>query len=65
MSDIAARRLVRHGYTNLWNLEGGMVAWRQRGYPRCPRRRNSPDGAAASPQDSDRIFPLTSIPGPG
>mgnify|MGYP001561100981 FL=1 len=33
MSDIAARTLVRHGYTNLWNLEGGMVAWRQRGYP--------------------------------
>ena len=33
MSDIAARTLVRLGYTNLWNLEGGMIAWRQRGYP--------------------------------
>ncbi len=33
MSEIAARRLVLYGYTNLWNLEGEMVAWRQRGYP--------------------------------
>lgn len=32
MSDIAARTLVRLGYTNLWNLEGGMIVWRQRGY---------------------------------
>lgn len=34
MSDIAARTLVRLGYTNLWNLEGGMIVWRQRGYSR-------------------------------
>jgi rhodanese-related sulfurtransferase len=33
MSDIAARTLVRLGYTNLWHLKGGMVAWRQQGYP--------------------------------
>ena len=33
MSDIAARTLVRLGYTNIWNLDGGMIDWRQRGYP--------------------------------
>jgi rhodanese-related sulfurtransferase len=31
MSDIAARELVKRGYTNIWNLEGGMVAWEQAG----------------------------------
>jgi rhodanese-related sulfurtransferase len=33
MSDIAVRTLVRLGYTNLWHLKGGMVAWRLQGYP--------------------------------
>lgn len=33
MSTIAARTLIRLGYTNVWNLVGGMVDWRQRGYP--------------------------------
>jgi rhodanese-related sulfurtransferase len=33
MSDIAARTLVRLGYTNLWHLQGGMIEWRQQGYP--------------------------------
>lgn len=33
MSDIAARALVRLGYTNIWHLKGGMVDWRQQGYP--------------------------------
>jgi rhodanese-related sulfurtransferase len=32
MSAIAAESLVKLGYTNLWNLEGGMVAWEQAGY---------------------------------
>jgi len=32
MSDIAARTLVKLGYTNLWNLDGGMEAWQQAGY---------------------------------
>jgi rhodanese-related sulfurtransferase len=31
MSDIAARELVKLGYTNIWNLDGGMVAWEQAG----------------------------------
>jgi rhodanese-related sulfurtransferase len=33
MSTIAAETLVRLGYTNVWNLKGGMADWRQRGYP--------------------------------
>jgi rhodanese-related sulfurtransferase len=31
MSDIAARELVASGYTNVWNLDGGMVAWEAAG----------------------------------
>ena len=31
MSRIAAEKLVALGYTNLWNLDGGMVAWEQAG----------------------------------
>jgi len=33
MSRIAAETLVGLGYTNIWNLDGGMVAWEQAGYP--------------------------------
>ena len=33
MSDIAARALVTRGYTNIWNLDGGMVAWEAAGLP--------------------------------
>lgn len=32
MSQIAAEKLVSLGYTNIWNLEGGMVDWEQAGY---------------------------------
>lgn len=32
MSDIAARALVRAGYTNVWDLGGGMTAWQNAGY---------------------------------
>ena len=32
MSAIAARTLVRLGYTDVWNLDGGMIAWQQAGY---------------------------------
>ena len=28
---IAAETLVGLGYTNIWNLSGGMVAWEQAG----------------------------------
>jgi rhodanese-related sulfurtransferase len=31
MSTIAAKELVKLGYTNIWNLDGGMVAWEQAG----------------------------------
>ena len=32
MSEITAKELVSLGYTNIWNLVGGMVAWEQAGY---------------------------------
>jgi rhodanese-related sulfurtransferase len=39
MSATAARALVKRGYTDVWNLEGGMIAWEQAGYPLLHRRR--------------------------
>jgi phage shock protein E len=33
MSDIAARQLAAAGYTNLYNLAGGMIAWQGAGLP--------------------------------
>lgn len=32
MSAIAAKELVKLGYTQVWDLEGGMAAWQQAGY---------------------------------
>jgi len=32
MSQMAAEELVSLGYTNIWNLDGGMSAWEQTGY---------------------------------
>jgi rhodanese-related sulfurtransferase len=32
MSEIAAKELVSLGYTNIWNLDGGMAEWEQAGY---------------------------------
>ena len=33
MSAIAAESLVRLGYTDIWDLEGGMLAWEAAGFP--------------------------------
>ena len=32
MSEMAAEELVSMGYTNVWNLKGGMVDWKQTGF---------------------------------
>lgn len=32
MSQIAAEKLVSLGYTNVWNLKGGMIDWEQAGF---------------------------------
>jgi rhodanese-related sulfurtransferase len=29
----AARTLIELGYTDVWNLDGGMIAWQQAGLP--------------------------------
>jgi rhodanese-related sulfurtransferase len=33
MSQIAAEKLISLGYTNIWNLKGGMMDWEQAAYP--------------------------------
>jgi rhodanese-related sulfurtransferase len=33
MSAMAAETLVRLGYTNVWNVEGGMIVWETLGLP--------------------------------
>jgi rhodanese-related sulfurtransferase len=32
MSQIAAEELVSFGYTNVWNLKGGMIGWKEAGF---------------------------------
>ena len=32
-SEIAARKLEKAGYANVWEYEGGTSAWREAGYP--------------------------------
>ena len=36
MSEIAARELVRQGFTHVFNLAGGMIEWESAGLP--PKR---------------------------
>jgi rhodanese-related sulfurtransferase len=33
MSAKSARTLVELGYTDVWNLDGGMIGWKKAGYP--------------------------------
>ena len=39
MSRIAAEKLVQLGYSNVWNLEGGVAAWQEAGWPVLQRAR--------------------------
>ena len=32
MSSIVAKELVQAGYTHVWNLDGGMIAWEKAGF---------------------------------
>lgn len=32
MSEIAAENLIKLGYTNIWNLDGGMLQWERAGF---------------------------------
>ncbi len=37
MSATAVETLVRLGYTNVWHLEGGFLAWERAGFPLSKR----------------------------
>lgn len=39
MSATAAQTLVGLGYTDVWDVEGGMVAWKNAGYPLVDKAR--------------------------
>ena len=39
MSEIAARTLAGLGYTNVFDLKGGMIAWQRAGFPLGNRQR--------------------------
>ncbi len=39
MSGLAATTLIKLGYTNIWNLDGGMAAWQNAGYPLVQNKR--------------------------
>ena len=40
MSTIAAETLVKLGYTNVWNLNEGMIEWKQKGFPLLNKSKN-------------------------
>lgn len=39
MSAITAQALVKLGYTDVWNLDGGMIAWQKAGHPLVQKAR--------------------------
>lgn len=39
MSATAARVLAKQGYANVYNLDGGMIAWKASGYPLADKQR--------------------------
>ncbi len=38
MSTTASKTLVSLGFNNVWNLEGGMIAWKNQGFPLLDKR---------------------------
>ena len=40
MSVIASETLVKLGYTNVWNLNDGMIEWKKKGFPLLDKRSN-------------------------
>jgi len=42
MSADTSKVLVSLGYTNVWNLSGGMLGWKQAGYPLVTRSAGKP-----------------------
>lgn len=34
-SPIAAKQLIKDGFTEVYNIKGGMMEWRQQGFPIC------------------------------
>ena len=40
MSVIASETLVKLGYTNVWNLNDGMIEWKKKGFPFLDKRSN-------------------------
>jgi rhodanese-related sulfurtransferase len=39
MSATAARVLAKQGYANVYNLDGGMIAWKAAGHPLADKKR--------------------------
>ncbi len=37
---IASETLVKLGYTNVWNLNDGMIEWKQKGFPLLNKSKN-------------------------
>lgn len=60
MSTIAARTLVKLGYTNVWELDGGFDGWESAGYPLVRRSRGpDPSGDRGAGLEVGPILPIT------
>jgi rhodanese-related sulfurtransferase/dienelactone hydrolase len=53
MSTIAAEELVAQGYTNIWELDGGMVAWEAAGFELIEKPQPDPQPAAGHEEPAE------------